>query len=151
MFKSVFVSALEGTIKCQNLLLELELLLLGWSSDVSFWSLKQMKLLGAGDWFLQRCQCSVSRGTGWRIIWRMVSPSEKLWDGAVSCGATEKLYLDGRGMCFQVIHRWIDWIFQYFKSPETGILCEIGSFYLKICHGMSLTLAIFLSTDGRNM
>lgn len=37
------------------------------------------------------------------------------------------------------------------KTPETRILCETGNFYLKICHGMFLTVALFLSTDGRNM
>lgn len=35
------------------------------------------------------------------------------WDGAESCDATEKLYLDGKGICFQAIHKWIDWILQY--------------------------------------
>lgn len=27
------------------------------------------------------------------------------WDGAESCDATEKLYLDGKGICFQAIHK----------------------------------------------
>lgn len=34
-------------------------------------------------------------------------------------------------------------------TPETGILCETGSFYLKISCGVFLTVALFPSTDGR--
>ncbi|KAK4818290.1 hypothetical protein QYF61_010432, partial [Mycteria americana] len=35
-----------------------------------------IKLLDAGGWLFQRCQCSISRETEWRVIRRMRSPSK---------------------------------------------------------------------------
>lgn len=57
-FKSTFESALENTGKCQVLLCELELPLLG-DAFISLWSLLQVKLVDAGRRLLQRHQCCV--------------------------------------------------------------------------------------------
>lgn len=36
----------------------------------------------------------------------------------------------------------------FWKAPETGIWCGTGSFHCK-CHGMFVSVALFLSVDGR--
>lgn len=107
-------------------------------------------------WWLvsQRCQCTVSRGTGWRVTWRMVSPSEKLWDGAVSVVPQKSCMCMAEEFASKLstgeLTEFCSTLF-FSKTPETGIICETGSFYLKICHGMFLTVALFLSSGGRNM
>lgn len=117
------------------------------------WSFLRTKRLGAG-WLLQRRQCSVSGEAEWRVSWRMVPPSEQLWDGTVARGATaELLYLDGRGIYGCVIHGRVNWIlrdFVFLKDSRNWDLMWGYRFHLKICHGMFLTGALFLSTDGRN-
>lgn len=113
-----------------------------------------MKLLDAGGWLLQDVSAMFQGGQsggsseGWclplrsfeMVQCRVVPQKSCIW-------MAEKF---ASKLSTGELTKFCSTLF-FSKIPETGILCETGNFYLKLCHGMFLVVALFPSTDGRNM